>query len=253
MSRRRPCVGRDAQLRCPTTGARVVRSGADPARQRGPACDGGGVDRTPTLRQGYRLSSGCPRKSRILGGTDRYRTSRAPAVTISDLHVSGLGGTAWDSWTRRSSPPSGTERSRGFGVPGVLLIGCGVGHHGGTSVGDDAAGLGSRESGSLDNPLSYCHCEYMSPNVKDERLQIRVNPDEKRLLERAAEASHLSVSAFVVAAAAERAESLLAERQIISLSPAAAEAFSVALSQPGRVNARLAAALGRRRGFRFVD
>jgi len=93
----------------------------------------------------------------------------------------------------------------------------------------------------------------MTSSVKDERLQIRVNPDEKRLLERAADASHLSVSAFVVAAAAERAESVLADRQVVSLSPTAAAAFSVALSQPGQVNARLAAALGRRRGFRFVD
>jgi uncharacterized protein (DUF1778 family) len=90
-------------------------------------------------------------------------------------------------------------------------------------------------------------------NVKDERLQIRVNPDEKRLLERADDASHLSVSAFVVAAAAERAESVLAERQVVALSPAAAEALTVALNEPGKVNARLAAALGRRRGLRFVD
>jgi uncharacterized protein (DUF1778 family) len=93
----------------------------------------------------------------------------------------------------------------------------------------------------------------MSLNVKDERLQIRVNPDEKRLLERAADASHLSVSAFVVAAAAERAESVLAERQVVALSAAGAEAFSVALSRPGQVNERLASALGRQRGFRFVD
>jgi uncharacterized protein (DUF1778 family) len=93
----------------------------------------------------------------------------------------------------------------------------------------------------------------MSSVVKDERLQIRVKPDEKRLLERAAEAAHLSVSAFVVAAAAERAESVLAERQVVVLAPAAAEAFSVALTRPGEVNDRLAVALKRRRGFRFVD
>ncbi len=89
--------------------------------------------------------------------------------------------------------------------------------------------------------------------LKDDRLQIRVNPDEKRLLERAAQAAHLSVSAFVVQAAAERAESLLAERQVITLSPAAAEAFSIALNRPAEVNARLATALKRKRGFRFVD
>ena len=93
----------------------------------------------------------------------------------------------------------------------------------------------------------------MASHVKDDRLQIRVTPEEKRLLEQAAQASHLSVSAFVVVAAAERAEYVLTERRIVALPASAAEAFSVALSQPGRVNERLAAALGRPRGFRFVD
>jgi uncharacterized protein (DUF1778 family) len=84
-------------------------------------------------------------------------------------------------------------------------------------------------------------------------LQIRVNPSEKRLLERAAEATHLSVSAFVVAAAAERAELVLADHQMLALSPTAAEAFDAALSRPAEVNERLARALRRERGFRFVD
>lgn len=48
--------------------------------------------------------------------------------------------------------------------------------------------------------------------LKDDRLQIRVNPADKALLERAAAASHLNVSAFVVQAAALRAEEVLAER-----------------------------------------
>ena len=89
--------------------------------------------------------------------------------------------------------------------------------------------------------------------VKDERLQIRVQPDEKRLLESAAQASHLSVSAFVVQAAAERAEAILADRQFVTLSPAAAKAFSEALGRPASVNRRLAEALKRPRRFRFVD
>ena len=53
--------------------------------------------------------------------------------------------------------------------------------------------------GVLDNPPLYCHCEYMS-TVKEDRLQIRVNPADKALLERAAAASHLNVSSFVVQA-----------------------------------------------------
>ena len=56
-----------------------------------------------------------------------------------------------------------------------------------------------------------------------------------------------------VQAAAERAEVVLADRQLVALSPAVAEAFSEALNRPASVNQRLAKALKRPRGFRFVD
>ena len=84
----------------------------------------------------------------------------------------------------------------------------------------------------------YCHCEYMT-TVKGERLQIRVDPADKSLLERAAEASHLNVSAFVLQAAATRAEEILAERHTIRLEEQAAETFEKALSHP--------------RGFTWID
>lgn len=70
--------------------------------------------------------------------------------------------------------------------------------------------------------------------VKGQRLQIRVEPAEKAVLERAAAASHLNVSAFVLQAAAFRAEEVLAERQSIRLTPQAAEAFNEALECGGR-------------------
>lgn len=89
--------------------------------------------------------------------------------------------------------------------------------------------------------------------TKDERLQIRVDPAEKRLLERAAEASHVSVSAFVLQSAAVHAGEVLADRQFIELSPHAAAAFTRALDQPATVNRRLASALERTRKFRWLD
>jgi uncharacterized protein (DUF1778 family) len=89
--------------------------------------------------------------------------------------------------------------------------------------------------------------------VKDERLQIRVDPADKSLLERAAAASHLNVSAFVLQAAAARAEQILAERHTISLSTHAAGAFDEALQRPARVNERLAEALRRPRKFTWLD
>ena len=89
--------------------------------------------------------------------------------------------------------------------------------------------------------------------TKDDRLQIRVDPAHKLLLERAAAASHLNVSAFVVQAAASKAEEILAERSSIRLSAQAAAAFSEALEQPARVNDRLAGELGRERKFHWLD
>jgi uncharacterized protein (DUF1778 family) len=89
--------------------------------------------------------------------------------------------------------------------------------------------------------------------VKGQRLQIRVEPAEKAVLERAAAASHLNVSAFVLQAAAFRAEEILAERQSIRLTPQAAEAFNEALNAPARVNKRLAKALERPRKFTWLD
>ena len=98
----------------------------------------------------------------------------------------------------------------------------------------------------------YCHCEHMS-TLKEERLQIRVDPADKALLERAAAATHLNLSAFVVQAAASRAEEILAERSSIRLSPQAASAFNEALERPGEINDRLAQALHRKRKFTWLD
>ena len=100
--------------------------------------------------------------------------------------------------------------------------------------------------------MLYCHCEYVS-TIKDERLQIRVGPADKALLERAAAASHLNVSAFVVQAAAAKAEEVLAERSSIRLSREAALAFSEAMERPAEVNDRLAQALRRKRKFSWLD
>ena len=79
--------------------------------------------------------------------------------------------------------------------------------------------------------------------IKEERLQIRVGPSEKALLERAAAAAHLYLSAFVVHAAAFKAQEVLAERFSIRLCAAAATAFTEALKRPAEVNERLARAL----------
>ncbi|HUC03857.1 MAG TPA: DUF1778 domain-containing protein [Acidimicrobiales bacterium] len=72
---------------------------------------------------------------------------------------------------------------------------------------DLSAGL----HGGSDKPDLYCHCDAMT-TTKDDRLQIRVEHKAKHLLEEAAAASHLTVSAFVLQAAQMRADQVLLDR-----------------------------------------
>ena len=114
----------------------------------------------------------------------------------------------------------------------------------------------------------YCHRVYMTvttrktatrktaralPPQKDERLQLRVDEDSKRRLSEAADAAHLSLSAFVLQAALREAARTLADREVIALSPAAAEAFARSLARPPRVNERLKAALSRPTRVDWLD
>lgn len=89
--------------------------------------------------------------------------------------------------------------------------------------------------------------------MKADRLQLRVDAVSKRRLEEAASEAHLSVSAFVLQAANQAADDVLAERQTVYLSPNAAATFAEALNRPSRVNERLAAALKRPRKFSWLD
>ncbi|WP_343602053.1 DUF1778 domain-containing protein [Mycobacterium sp.] len=89
--------------------------------------------------------------------------------------------------------------------------------------------------------------------MKDNRLQLRVDAASKRRLEVAASEAHLSVSAFILQAASQAADELLAERQIIHLPPNTAAAFTEALDRPAQVNERLVAALQRPQKFSWLD
>ncbi len=89
--------------------------------------------------------------------------------------------------------------------------------------------------------------------MKDERLQLRVDPAAKRRIEHAAAAAHQSVTAFVIESAEMHAEQVLADRMIIALSSSAAEVFAEALQQPAQANDRLAAALQRPASFSWLD
>lgn len=89
--------------------------------------------------------------------------------------------------------------------------------------------------------------------MKDDRLQLRVDPAAKQRIERAAEVAHQSVSAFVLQSAELHAEQILADRMVIALSPEAARKFADALQRPAQVNERLAKVLTRPAGFSWLD
>lgn len=89
--------------------------------------------------------------------------------------------------------------------------------------------------------------------AKADRLQLRIDEAAKRRLEEAAAVAHLSMSAFVLKAASDRADEVLAERALIPLSTSAAAAFAEALAAPAQLNERLAAALDRPMKVQWLD
>ncbi|WP_126454362.1 DUF1778 domain-containing protein [Sulfuriflexus mobilis] len=71
-----------------------------------------------------------------------------------------------------------------------------------------------------------------SVSKKDERIDVRVSTDSKTLFARAAEISGLSMTAFVIEAARERAARLIAEHERLLLKNQARDVFLNALASP---------------------
>lgn len=69
-------------------------------------------------------------------------------------------------------------------------------------------------------------------NAKTERLHLRVDADQKAMLEAASAATGASVSTFVLAAATEAAADVLADRRVFVLDQHAWQVFDEALTRP---------------------
>jgi uncharacterized protein (DUF1778 family) len=69
-------------------------------------------------------------------------------------------------------------------------------------------------------------------SAKAERLHLRVDAEQKALLEAASQATGATVSTFVLAAATEAAADVLADRRVFVLSPDAWRIFDEALQRP---------------------
>lgn len=84
-----------------------------------------------------------------------------------------------------------------------------------------------------------------SPRRKDDRLELRLEPANRRLLDEAAAASSMSVSAFVLTHATEAAREVLADRTTFALPDDHWDAFTELLGRDERPMPELAAFLAR--------
>ena len=80
--------------------------------------------------------------------------------------------------------------------------------------------------------------------TRSEKLDLRLTPAARQILQAAAAANARSVSEFVLQSALARAEETLPDRQRFGLGAAEWSAFQAALDAPPRTLPRLAALLG---------
>ncbi len=82
-----------------------------------------------------------------------------------------------------------------------------------------------------------------------ERIDLRTSPEIKELIVRAATTAGMSVSAFLLGAAQERARQILAETEMISLSSRDWNAFAKALDNADKPRPKLSGAIKRHRDW----
>lgn len=78
-----------------------------------------------------------------------------------------------------------------------------------------------------------------------ERIDLRTTPEIKELIVRAASSAGLSVSAFLLGTAQERAKQILAEAEMITLTSRDWNAFAKALDNTEKPRPKLSAAIKR--------
>ena len=78
-----------------------------------------------------------------------------------------------------------------------------------------------------------------SPSSRSEKLDIRITPEAKQILQQAAKQRHTTLSQFVLESALDSAGTVLAERSRLILNAEQWEAFMVALDAPPRRHPRM--------------
>jgi uncharacterized protein (DUF1778 family) len=82
-----------------------------------------------------------------------------------------------------------------------------------------------------------------------ERIDLRTSPEVKELIVRAASAAGMSVSAFLLGTAQERARQILAEIEMMTLTSRDWNAFAKALDNTDKPRPKLSAAIRRHRDW----
>ncbi|MDP2793188.1 MAG: DUF1778 domain-containing protein [Sulfurisoma sp.] len=82
-----------------------------------------------------------------------------------------------------------------------------------------------------------------------ERIDLRTSPEIKELIVRAATTAGMSVSAFLLGTAQERAKQILAESEMITLTAKDWNAFAKALDTADKPRPKLSAAAQRHRDW----
>jgi uncharacterized protein (DUF1778 family) len=91
----------------------------------------------------------------------------------------------------------------------------------------------------------------MSANTQaHERIDLRTSPEIKELIVRAASTAGMTLSAFLLGTAHERAKEILAENEMVTLTPRDWVAFAKALDRTEKPRPKLAAAMKRHREWR---
>lgn len=83
----------------------------------------------------------------------------------------------------------------------------------------------------------------------NERIDLRTSPEIKELIVRAASTAGVSVSAFLLGTAQERARQILAEREMVTLTARDWNAFAKALDNTDKPRPKLSAAMKRHRAW----
>mgnify|MGYP006287584801 CR=1 FL=1 len=93
--------------------------------------------------------------------------------------------------------------------------------------------------------MFFIETDRMSANTdkKQERINLRLQPQAKAMLERAASFEGKTVSSFILASAITHAEEKIHEHETMQLAAQNANEFFQALDKPVRFNPRLVAAL----------